>query len=244
MSHFGKKVNEVYQTKDLTKFKFRNDNRVINQNHVKSLVKSMKERGWLPGSYIVVNHLWEVIDGQHRTLAAMAAGIPVNYTMERKTGFDDIRNLNKNQRNWQMNDHIHGFVADNNPHYVKLKNFMDEYPDLKITECLMLCKNNYTSVQRGTFENGEFTTKDMNVARQWADYVMRLKQYTKFYNRGIFVRALVCCLTKEEFDFERFFHNIELRPTMLVPCGTREQYLELFETIYNYRRSNKVSLRY
>lgn len=108
----------------------------------------------------------------------------------------------------------------------------------------MLCKNNYTSVQRGTFENGEFTTKDMNVARQWADYVMRLKQYTKFYNRGIFVRALVCCLTKEEFDFERFFHNIELRPTMLVPCGTREQYLELFETIYNYRRSNKVSLRY
>jgi len=244
MAHSGKKVNEVYQTKEYSKFKFRNDNRIINQNHVRSLVKNMKENGWEPGSYVVVNALWEIIDGQHRTLAAIAAGIPINYTMEKKADFDTIRNLNRNQKNWLMNDHIHGFVAENNVHYVRLQNFMKQYPEFKITEAMMFCKNANVSIPRGTFESGQFTTKDMGKAALWASYLIRLKPFCKFFNRGIFVRAVITCLGNSKFDFEEFFHKVELRPTMLVPCGTREQFIELIEDIYNYRRSQKINLRF
>ena len=244
MVHSGKKVNEVYQSKDYSKFKFRQDNRTIRQNHVKNLIKSMKENGWEPGSYVVVNALWEIIDGQHRTLAAIAAGLPINYVMEKKTDFNTIRTLNRNQVNWQMNDHIHGFVAEGNIHYTRLQNFMKQYPEFKITEAMMFCKNSNTSVPRGTFESGLFTTKDMGKAAIWAIYLMRMKPFTKFYNRGIFVRAMISCLSKNKFNFEEFFHKVELRPTMLVPCGTREQYIELIETIYNYRRSTKINLRF
>jgi hypothetical protein len=31
---------------------------------------------------------------------------------------------------------------------------------------------------------------------------------------------------------------------MLVACGTVEQYVEMIEDIYNYRRSDKVNLRF
>ena len=74
----GKKVNEVYSTKDYNKFKFRGDNRIVKDSHVKGLVENMKLRGWEPGSYVVINEKGEVIDGQHRVKAAIQVGIPVH----------------------------------------------------------------------------------------------------------------------------------------------------------------------
>ena len=241
----GKKVNEVYSTKDYNKFKFRGDNRIIKESHVKGLVKNMRERGWESGSYVVINERGEVIDGQHRVRAAIQVGIPIHYTIEKKTGFETIRNLNRNQKNWAISDHIHGFVEENNPHYIKLNNFSKEFPDLKITECMMLCKNSFTSCSRDEFESGNFKTKDMVVAREWGNNIMSLKPYFKGYNRSIFVRALVKILSnKQEFDFKRFLHKIQLRPNLIVMCGTVEQYVGMIEEIYNYSSRDKINLRF
>jgi hypothetical protein len=244
--NFGKETNRVYQTTEYSKFKFRDDNRTINPNHVKNISRKMKSNGWFSGSYVIVNNKFEIIDGQHRVKAAMLANVPINYIMEKNTGFESIRNLNSNQKNWNMGDHIHGYVAENNSHYVNLYKFMNEFPELKITECMMLCKNQYVAIPRNTFEGGEFTVNDMDIARKWGNHIMELKKYfPKGYNRSIFVRALVRILSKKpNFIFEEFIHKVKLRPTSLVPCGTTEQYVELIETIYNYRRQEKVNLRY
>lgn len=242
----GKKVNDVYSTKDYNKFKFRGDNRIVRESHVKGLIENMKVRGWEPGSYVVINEKGEVIDGQHRVRAAIQVGIPVYYTIEKKAGFETIRNLNRNQKNWAISDHIHGFVQENNPHYIKLNNFIKEFPELKVTECMMLCKNSFSSVPREEFESGGFTTRDMNKAREWGNNIMSLKPFFTGYNRSIFVRALVKILSKkEEFKFDKFLHKVQLRPILVTMCGTVEQYVDMIETIYNYnRRGGKVNLRF
>jgi hypothetical protein len=241
----GKKVNEVYSTKDYSKFKFRGDNRIVKESHVKGLIENMKTRGWEPGSYVVINEKGEVIDGQHRVKAAIQVGIPIHYTIEKKAGFETIRNLNRNQKNWAITDHIHGFVEENNPHYIKLNNFIKEYPELKVTECMMLCKNSFSSVHRNDFESGNFTTRDMNKAREWANNIMSLKPYFKGYNRSIFVRALVKVFSKkQEFNFTKFLHKVQLRPNMIVMCGTVEQYIGMIEEIYNFGNREKINLRF
>ena len=74
-----KVINSIYQTKDYNKFSFHPSNREIKDPHVRQLVKSMREKGWIPGSTIVVNEKGEVIDGQHRLMSAMIVGIPVKY---------------------------------------------------------------------------------------------------------------------------------------------------------------------
>ena len=61
----GKKVGEIFETKDYSIFKFREDNRLVNQNHVKKLANRMKEKGWLSSSVVTLNGSGEVIDGQH-----------------------------------------------------------------------------------------------------------------------------------------------------------------------------------
>lgn len=241
----GKKVNEVYSTKDYNKFKFRGDNRIVKESHVKGLIENMKLRGWEPGSYVVINEKGEVIDGQHRVKAAIQAGVAVHYTIEKKAGFETIRNLNRNQKNWAITDHIHGFVEENNPHYIKLNNFIKEYKELKVTECMMLCKNSFSSVPRSEFESGNFTTRDMTKAREWGDYIMSLKPFFKGYNRSIFVRALVKVLSKkQEFKFDKFLHKVQLRPNLIRMCGTVEQYVEMIEEIYNFGSRDKINLRF
>jgi hypothetical protein len=241
----GKKVNDVYSTKDYNKFKFRGDNRIVKDNHVKGLIQNMKERGWEPGSYVVINEKGEIIDGQHRVKAAIQVGIPVHYTIEKKAGFETIRNLNRNQKNWAITDHIHGFVQENNPHYIKLNNFIKEFPELKVTECMMLCKNSFSSVSREEFESGNFKTKDMSKAREWGNNIMSLKPYFKGYSRSIFVRALVKLLSnKQEFKFDRFLHKVQLRPNLVFMCGTVEQYVTMIEDVYNYSSRKKINLRF
>lgn len=239
----GTKVNEIYQTNDLSKFKFRKDNRIINHKHVNSLVKSMSTNGWLKGSYVVINENGEIIDGQHRVLAAINVGVPVNYTMEINTGLTDICNLNKNQKNWLMNDHVNGFINEGNQNYIQLDKFMRDFPELKITECIMLLTNGATSVIKRKFENGEFTVKDIDVAYDWGHKIMSMKKHIPFYNKNCWVRALLIMFTHPKFVFEEFVHKFELRPT-LRNLGNRELFIEEIEKIYNFSRNNKVTLRY
>jgi len=242
----GKRVAEVLETKYYTIFKFRNDNRVIKPNHVKYLVKKMTEKGWLKTSTVVINGNGDVIDGQHRVKAAIEVGIPIRFRVERGAGIDEITEMNTGQRNWSPFDHLHKFVARGNDNYIKFDNFIKEFPTFKITECAMFLNNSNSSVDRRVFEEGRWVCKSVNIARTWANNVLSLKPYfEKYYNKSIFVRAVIKIMSnKKEFVFEEFLHKVKLRPTKLVPCGTVEQYVELIEDIYNYRRSEKVNLRF
>jgi hypothetical protein len=242
----GKKVNEVYQTKDYSMFKFRNDNRVINKSHVKNIANNMKVRGWERGSYVVINKKGEIIDGQHRVTAAMETGVSIQYILETTAGFETIRSLNSRQRNWAIHDHIHGFVVEGNPHYVKLDNFMKMYPDLKPTECMMMVTNSLSGTDRETFESGRFVTKSMDKAVEWAANIMELKPYFEGYNRSTFVRAIIKTLTKcKEFSFEEFVRKVKVRPSNIHFCGSVDEYIKMIEDIYNFSRnkSGRINLR-
>jgi len=242
----GKKVNEVYQTKDYSIFKFRDDNRVINKSHVKNIANNMKVRGWERGSYVVINKKGEIIDGQHRVTAAMETGIPISYILETTAGFETIRNLNSRQKNWAITDHIHGFVVEGNPHYIKLNNFMKQYPELKPTEAMMLCTNSLSGCDRENFESGKFVTKNMDKAIEWAMNIMELKPLFEGYNRSTFVRAIIKTLTKcKEFSFDEFVRKVKLRPTNIHFCGSVDEYIKMIEEIYNFSRNkdSRINLR-
>jgi hypothetical protein len=243
MIRHGKKVGEVFETKDYHIFKPHRLNRVINNNHVNTLTKNMKENGWLPSSCVKVNSKGEITDGHHRLLAAQRAGVPYRYEMVKGTSDTEIRSINRNGKNWAITDHIHGYIVDGNTNYIELKNFMDEFPDIKPTDMMMLTQNSFTAIHRNTMDSGNFKVKDMKIARQWAKNIMELKPIFSEYNRAIFVRALVKIFSKEpRFKFEEFMKKVALRPASLVPCGTVDQYVKLIQDIYNYSRRSDERL--
>jgi hypothetical protein len=242
----GKKVGEIFETKDYSIFKFREDNRVVNDNHVKKLASKMKTSGWLSTSVVTINGNGDVIDGQHRVKGAVIAGVPVRYKVVKGAGSDEMTEMNTLQKNWSPFDHLHKFVVKGNSSYVTFDKFVNDYPMFKYTEIGMFLTNSLSGVKRDTFENGQYVIKSEKIGRQWADNILELKPYfEKYYNKSIFVRAMIKIMSnKKDFVFEEFLHKVKLRPTKLVPCGTCEQYVELIEDIYNYRRSEKVNLRF
>ena len=242
----GKKVVEIYETKDYSIFKFRDNNREVNVNHVKKLANRMKENGWLSSSVVTLNGGGEVIDGQHRVKAAMSVNCPIRYKVTRGAGSDEMTAMNTLQKNWSPFDHLHKFVTKGNPHYVTFDKFVKEFPMFKYTEVAMLLNNTLSTIKRDTFESGDYVVRNEKKARSWAEQILQLRPYfEKYYTKAIFVRAFIKIVSnKKEFVFEEFMHKVKLRPNMLVPCGTVEQYTEMIENIYNYKRSNKVNLRF
>jgi hypothetical protein len=243
----SKTVNEILQTKDYSIFKFHHENRTIIPSHVESLYKSMLVNGWLRGSYIVVDKFGNIMDGQHRLQAAVKANVPVNYVVEKKCTTDDISLLNTNTKNWNIINHLEKFVKIGNQNYVLLDRFMKNFPTFRPTECTMLVNNNSSSAKRGEFERGEFVVRDMKVAYDWGHKIMSLKPYFENgYNKSIFVRGMVKVLQNKNFNFDEFLHKVKLRPKSIVMCGTVEQYVEMIEEIYNYKRKvdEKVNLRF
>jgi len=242
----GKKVGEIFETKDYSIFKFREDNRVVNANHVKKLASRMKEKGWLSTSVVTLNGSGDVIDGQHRVRAAMSVGCPIRYKVTKGAGSEEMTEMNTLQKNWSPFDHLHKFVTKGNVNYVIFDTFVNDYPMFKYTEIGMLLSNSLTSVKRDTFESGQYVVKNEKKGRQWADYLLELKPYfEKYYNKSIFVRAFVKIISnKKDFVFSEFLHKVKLRPTKLVGCGSVEQYVEMIEDIYNYKRKDKLNLRF
>ena len=242
----GKKVNEVYQTKDYSMFKLHKDNRDVNLNHVRKIANDMVQRGWLPGSYIVVNAKGETIDGQHRIEAAKIAGVPVSYIVENKTDGKTIRGLNSNQKKWQLQNHIGGFVKEGNQNYILLSGFMKMYPEFTATEAMMFVQNSYSYCDRDQFESGGFVAKDIDKATQWASDILLLKPYFKKFNSSAFVRAMIKSLTKcKQFKLEEFIYKVHNRPTQLFMCGTLSEYLGVIEDVYNFgrKKDNRIDLR-
>lgn len=242
----GKKVGEIFETKDYTIFKFRKDNRPVIPNHVKKLAKRMSEKGWLSTSVVTINGNGDIIDGQNRVTAAMSVGCPIRYKVVKGAGSDEMTEMNTLQKNWSPFDHLHKFVTKGNESYIVFDKFVNDYPMFKYTEVAMFLNNSMSSVKRDTFESGQYVVKNEKKGRLWADYILQLKPYfEKYYNKSIFVRAMVKILSnKKDFVFEEFLHKVKLRPTKLVPCGTVEQYVEMIEDIYNYMRKDKVNLRF
>jgi len=255
----GQEVNKVYKTSDLSIFKQIDGNRVPNLQHIRRLTESIRVYG-MKCNPILVNENMEVIDGQHRLMAAKDAKSFVYYIINNGYSLNEVHTLNLNQKNWTKKDFMDGYANMGVGSYIELKKFTEKNDDFGFQDCVSLCSNqSSTSVAniynkmrlvnpslstQKVFEEGTWEVKDLNLAQEWADKIRMVKPYYKGYNRSVFVGSMVSLFQNENFDFNEFMHKLRLQPTALVDCANREQYKTLIEDIYNWRSRTKVNLRY
>jgi hypothetical protein len=209
---------------------------------------------------ILVNERMEVIDGQHRLMAAKEAESFVYYIIVNGYSLNEVHTLNLNQKNWSKKDFMEGYANMGVEPYIKLREFANKNDDYTFNDCIALCQNigsgttrTYAkSIYSGSkldgssqiFEQGTWRCGDIYLAQDMANKIRMIKPYYSGYNRTGFVQTMMGLLQKETFDFNDFMHKIRLQPTAMVDCANREQYKTLIEDIYNYKSRNKISLRY
>ena len=262
MSYFKKssqEVNVVYKTNDLSVFQEIKGNRPPNPQHIRRLVGSIKDNGLLCNP-ILVNERLEVIDGQHRLLAAKESKSEIYYIVLNGYNLKEVHALNLNQKNWTKKDFMDGYAEMDIESYSKLREFTKKHKNFNIGNCIAMCSNlvgqsngishkyradsKNTSNIKEVFEEGTWIGKDFELADENANKLKMIKRYYDGYNRTTFVAVMLGLFKNNEFNFVEFLSKLKIQPQKMQHCANTTQYRLLIEDIYNFRRREKVNLRY
>lgn len=239
-----KHSNQVHTTNDYFLFKPLDGNRNINQLHVNRLKKSMAENYLF--TVLIVNENYEIIDGQHRFEVIKELELPLNYLVCAGYGLHEVHVLNANAKNWNADDYLDGYCKLGYPDYLKYQEFKEKY-QFGHSECITIlnglngyCGSTYTH----DFYNGTLKIKDYDKACEIADKIQMVGTYYEGYKRRVFVLSMLRLFNNKNFEFIEFMQKLKNQPNALMNCVDVNQTVLLIEEIYNYRRRDKVSLRY
>ena len=232
--------NQIHTTKNYEMFSSFGGNRTKNLQHINRIRKSMEENYLF--TIIIVNERFEIIDGQHRFEVIKELGLPLYYVVCKGYGLNEIHILNQNAKNWTAEDYMNGYCDMGNKDYQIYKEFK-EYYGFGHSECMALLGAEGLN-KNPNFKSGEFKIGNLFEARRVADNVMDISKYYDGYKRRTFVYTMYALSKNPDFVHSDFLHKLSLQPGVLVDCPNVDSYKNLIEKIYNYRRKQKVNLRY
>ena len=159
---------------------------------------------------------------------------------------NEVHILNQNSKTWNADDYLDGYCRLKYPHYLKYAEFKEKY-GFGHVECMTILSG-YTSHRGGdrakTFYEGAFKIKDYGKACEIAEKIEIIGQYYLGHKRRSFVFSMLVLFKSKNFEFTELIQKLKLQPTAMVDCTNVQQYIMLIEEIYNYRRREKVNLRY
>jgi hypothetical protein len=244
------KEQNVLHTTDYSRFKFMLGNRKIDTNNLARLIQSFKKNYLY--SPILVNQKMEIVDGQHRFMAAKTLQLPINYIVVKNYGIDEVQVLNTNGSNWLGKDFLSMYVERGYDSYIKLQKFMEDFPDFGIKSAIKIVTNGTDTDgkvhaiddKRKDFQEGRLKIHNIRLAYENAGKIMEYKKYFNAYTHLRFVSTMIALFKIRNFDNNTLLHKISLSPTSLVACHNIEQYKELLEKIYNHHTRQKLNFRF
>jgi hypothetical protein len=232
---------KIETTTDYSKFKSIGGNRNKNLMHINRLKKSMKQNYLF--TIIIVNERFEIIDGQHRFEVIKELGLPLNYVVCTGYSLNEVHLLNQTAKVWNADDYLNGYCNLGYEDYKTYKDFKTRY-NLGHNECMaiLLCAKSKGGID--VFYAGNFKIKDYAKSCMIIEKICQIEPFYKGYKRRAFIFTMLTLLQNNNFDFNDFLQKLKQQPTALVDCTSVNNYLELIENIYNYRRREKVNLRF
>jgi hypothetical protein len=238
---------EIQQTMRFSQFKILKGNRAVNEAHLRSLIKSIKNQNRLKNNPIIVNEKMEVIDGQHRLLSAKELETQVYYTVAKEADLETAQLLNLDNRSWGIKDYLESYIKLDRGDYRGLKTFSEKY-GISISMSILLLNSNSMkkdSAYMRNFKDGKFIIDSWDEAVDMAEKLNELKPYLEndsIVNDREFVNAIkeVLEIAKIEVLVKRF----RTSGTIIERSGWKKNYLRQLEDVYNFGLREKNRIRF
>ena len=234
-------THQVHTTTDYFLFKPLDGNRTKNLLHINRLKKSMSEQYLF--TIIIVNENYEIIDGQHRFDVIAELKLPLHYVVCKGYGLQEVHRLNQLSKNWNADDYLNGYCNLGYEDYLIYRNFKDKHK-IGHNECMSLLMDSRPSHINVHFNSGLFKVKSLSSAEKFMSKLSLIEPYYTDCKRRTFIYSLMTLFKNPNFEFTEFIQKLKIQPTALQNCTSVEQYTELIEEIYNYKRRDKVNLRF
>ncbi len=239
-----KKENQVHTTTDYSLFKSIDGNRNKNLLHINRLKKSMSENYLF--TIITVNEKYEIIDGQHRFEIIKELNLPLNYVICEGYGLNEVHILNANSKTWSSDDYLEAYCKLGYSDYILYRNFKQRYGfGTRENVSILSGGNIYVKTDHmKEFFKGNFKVVNYSECCNMAEKIELISKYYKGYKRRAFVYAMISLFKNKNFNFDEFIQKLQYQQNQLVDCVNSSQYIALIEEIYNFRRREKINLRY
>jgi hypothetical protein len=234
----------VHVTTEYSNFSFIDGNRVVNKANLKKLLESMSEEQLIIP--IIVNEKFQIIDGQHRFIAAKELNKPVFYIVNYGYGIEQVKRANTVGTNWTNEDFLKTYVAEYDENYIKINELRKE-KGLQISSILKI-----TAAFQGQgyplilnrFQNGEL---QVNRNNEWSGILHFCKQLELFsdyrnYKTNSFINAFLKLYHYEDYDPSIMERQAKWIVNFQPNSNTCESILDEFcRSVYSYRLSrNKI----
>lgn len=236
------------KTTNYDMFIFRNDNRSeIKQSHVNKLVQSIKARNLLEMRPISVNGKMEIMDGQHRVLAAKALNVPIYYRVDQSFTGEDMLALNVS-KSWGLPDYLNYYVKNGYQEYIKLNDFNIKNK-MNIRTSLTLTSGTSheisTQFKNGTYKfNNDLYGSEIDSCWLIIDYIKKsnpLGQST-YLKTNKFWNALLKLVRSTEFNEAKFMANLSRMTEKCCIKATINGYCSMLMEINNYRNAHRIDI--
>lgn len=241
LNSFTLASKEVFTTTDYFLFKPIDGNRNKNAMHINRLKKSM-EKNYL-FTIIIVNEKKEIIDGQHRFEVISELQLPMHYVVCKGYGLSEVHIFNQNSKTWNSDDYLAGYCELGYTNYIKYRDFKLKY-GLGHHQCMAILSNDKSTDGIKAFMSGDLKIRGYKAAEEFMDNILLIEKYYNGIRRRSFIFAMLSLFKNENFDFQEFMQKLKVQPTALQNCINVTEYKEMIEEIYNYRRKDKVNLRF
>ena len=239
-------MTKINKTKDYEIFNFREDNRAsIDATHLKRLKESIQSRNLLELRPILVNSDMEVLDGQHRLMAAKSLGLDIYYQVEQNTKSEDIILMNIN-KSWTSGDFLNYYCKNGFKEYQKLDDFIKSNNiSLRVGLIITMGESSltYHEYKIGNYVFAEEITKqDVEMCWDTIKYINKMNGHSSYTQSARFWKALIKLTQHSEFDENKWKQNLT---RMVERCGPRariEDYYRMLMEIYNWRNNVKIDL--
>ena len=223
----GKPINNIYKITHkhslYKKFKMYKENRILNENNLKQLRKSIEESNLLQMRPILIvfdNGVPHIVDGQHRYRIAIELDLDLYvYVYDGEVTPEIIARLNTNQKNWTISDFARSYAITNGTKQIYSR-YCQYYEDNNIThQILISLYNGKTHKGYGIkeFKKGELRCDTLT--REYVeDRLHQLKrlEYAAFnpslrkvtLRKQSFHTAILNALSTPKFNYNKFLKNL------------------------------------
>lgn len=236
----------IKSTRNYDMFTLRPDNREkIDPAHINRIAASIEMRNLLELRPIDVNSAMEIIDGQHRFLAAKSLGVAIFYQMNIKSDPRDIIILNT-AKIWNLGDYLNYYIKNDFEEYKKLKEFMKlNSITLKIALAITIGQthDSHHQFKAGNYTFDNMIEKDLlNTCWDTIEYIKRMNGFSQYTSSGRFWKAMLKLVQHHNFHALKWRKNLERFVQRFTAKPSCNDYLQLLMEVHNWKNELKVDI--